>query len=380
MKIIYSAGYPAKLAPLVQAEIEEWTNAGYDITLINHRQELGIEREWLPQELNEIYYMKDRRLFKLYNKISDLAQAHDVFIVAENVYYPEFVKSLNNIYTVLVSGDDPESSDHCSKPYVRAFDHSFCLGGNFDKDTKVTEKFLEWGAKRADWWPHGVRPGDYDASLTEEDIYNKERDIDLVYVGTCWLKLDRLAEIKKAFPQMKVYGRGWNWKAFIASPRSYRKMYGHWEWRTFSGALKALLLGLWRVKELPGDELVPLYQRCKIGLNIHLSFGPINRRMYQLPANGVMQVCDCPEGLGQVFKIGKEVIVYHSIEEAIELIRYYLEHDDERKKIAAAGFKRTMKDYKRLNTFCQAMDKIKKGMLEDGIEYFRDGTPIRCEH
>lgn len=150
--------------------------------------------------------------------------------------------------------------------------------------------------------------------------------------------------------------------------------------RAFSGALKALLLGLWRVKELPVDELVPLYQRCKIGINIHLSFGPSNRRTHQLPANGVMQICDCPEGLHQVFEIDKEVVVYHSIEEAIELIRYYLRHDDERKKVAAAGFKRTMKDYIRTTTFSQTMDKIKKGMLEDGIEYFKDGTPIRCEH
>lgn len=150
--------------------------------------------------------------------------------------------------------------------------------------------------------------------------------------------------------------------------------------RAFSGALKALLLGLWRVKELLVDELVPLYQRCKIGINVHLSFGPSNRRTHQLPANGVMQICDCPEGLHQVFEIDKEVVVYHSIEEAIELIGYYLEHDDERKEIAAAGFRRAMRDYRRITTFSKAMEKVNEGMLEDRIEYFRDGTPIRCEH
>lgn len=379
MKIIYSWGHSGRLKPYIEAEIKGWLNAGYDITSINHREELGIERAWSPQKLDELYTNKDETLCKFYNKIADLAETHDVFMVEyENVYHPEFIKTLKNkhIYTVIVSGDDPEGSDHCSKPYVHAFNHSFCNAVNFDKDTKITEKFLEWGARRADWWPHGVRPGDYNASLTEEGIYNKERDIDLVYVGGFGLKLDRLAEIKKAFPQMKVYGRGWNWKAFLASPRSHHRMYGHWEWRTFSGALKALLLGLWQVKELPMDKLLPLYQRCKIGINLHLSFGPSNRRTHQLPANGVMQVCDCPEGLGQVFEVGKEVVVYHSIKEAIELIRYYLKHDDERKKIAAAGFKRTMEDYKRLNTFCQAMDKVKKGMLEDGVRYFKNGAPI----
>ena len=380
MKIIYSWGARKEQKPFVEAEVKQWSNAGYIITSIDHREELGIERAWLPQKLNELYANKDETLYKFYSKIADLAETHDVFIVNyENVYHPEFIKTLKNkhIYTVIVSGDDPEGSDHCSKPYVHAFDHSFAWGVNFDKDTRVTEKFVQWGARRTDWWPHGVSPDMYNPSLTEEDIYNGERDIDLLFVGGFWIqKLERLAKIKRTFPQVKVYGRGWNWKAFLASPRSYQKMYGSWEWRTFSGSIKALLLGLWRVKELPMDELVPLYQRCKIGINLHLSFGPINTRMYQLPANGVMQICDCPEGLGQVFKIGKEVVAYHSTEEAIELIRYYLEHDDGRKKVAAAGFKRTMKDYKRLNTFSQAIDKIKKGMLEDGIRYFKDGTPI----
>lgn len=377
MKIIFSWGARKEEKPIVEAEVKEWSNTGCSITSIDHREELSIERVWLPQKLNELYANKDETLCKFYNKIADLAETHDVFIVGgDNVYHPEFIKSLNNIYTVIVSGDDPESSDRCSKPHVHAFNHSFCLGVNFDKDTKITEKFLRWGAKRADWWPHGFSQDEYDTSLTEGGIYNQERDIDLVYVGTSWLKLERLAEVKKAFPQMKIYGRGWSWRAILYQPISYYRAYGKWRWRTLPGAIKALLLGLWQVKELPADEVVPLYQRCKIGINLHLSFGPSNRRTYQLPANGVMQICDCPEGLGQMFEIGKEVVAYHSVEEAIELIRYYLEHDDERKKIAAAGFKRTMKDYKRLTTFSRAMDKVKKGMLEDGIRYFKDGTPV----
>jgi len=363
MKIIYSWDHHKELRPFIKADIEKWRELGYDITEVTHRDKLGIKTEWPPDELNNLYHNKYKKLLDLYDKVRNLTETHDVFIIAgDPIYHPEFVKSLKNIYTVIVSGDDPESSDRVSKPYVHAFDHSFALGVNFDKNTKITEKFLQWGAKRADFWPYGVREDMYSPQLTEKEIFNKERDIDLVYVGTPWMKFERLLKIKKAFPQMKIYGRGWNWKTFARSKNK----------------IITFLSGFWWVKELSVDELVPLYQRCKIGINIHLSFGPSNMRIYQLPANGIMQICDCKEGLDQVFEIGKEVIAYDSIEEAIDLIKYYLEHDEERKKIATAGFERTMKDYKRLTTFVNAIEKIKKGMLEEGVTHFKNGTSIEC--
>lgn len=375
MKIIYSWGHSdTKLKPFIDAKIKGWIDAGYGITSINDRDMLGIDRPWSPDELDRHYHSEDERLLKLYKKVNMLAETHDVFIVNHgNVYHPDYIKSLKDkgIYTVICSADDPESSDYCSKPYVHAFDHSFAWAVNFDKDTKMTEKFLHWGAKRADWWPYGVREDMYNPLLTEDDIYNKDRDIDLVYVGTPWLKLERLAILKKTFPQMKIYGRNY-WKSIGGNGINALRR-GSFPKEEF----KEILAGLWRVKELPMNELVPLYQRCKIGINIHLSFGPSNVRTYQLPATGVMQICDCPEGLGQVFEIGKEVVTYHSIEEAIELIKYYLEHEEERKEIAAAGFKRVMKDYKRITTFSKAIEKIKRGMLGEGITSFKDGTPIK---
>jgi len=361
MKIIYSWGTDEKTAPFIETSIKEWRGAGYHVTSINQAREMGEYRVLSPDELNRLYQNKDKKLFDLYDKIRRLSREYDVFIVNYyNVYHPEFIKSLTGIYTVIASGDDPESSDSCSKPYVRFFDHSFAWGVNFDSATRITEKFLEWGAKRADWWPYGVREDMYNPRLTEEDILKKERDIDLVFVGGPYSKVDRLLKIEKAFPQMKIYGHGWHWRTFI---RSRNK-------------IATLLAGFWRVKNISNDELISIYQRSKIGINIHLSFGPSNLRTYQLPANGVMEICDCKDGLSQVYGIDKEVIAYNSIDEAIELIKYYLEHDEERKKIAVAGFRKTLRNYKRSQTIANAVEKIKKGMAADWIKYFKDGTPV----
>ena len=45
------------------------------------------------------------------------------------------------------------------------------------------------------------------------------------------------------------------------------------------------------------------------------------------------------------FDIGKELVVYYSLQDAIDKIRYYLKHEDERIKIAEAGRKRALKDH-----------------------------------
>ena len=133
MKILYCWDHHERIKPFIESRIRSLIRHGYDITSLKHRDELGIKRAWTPDELDRTYLNKDHRLIRWYDKVRSLTESHDVLIVNhENVYHPEFIKSLNDIYTVLVSADDPDSSDYCSKPYVHAFDHSFAWGVNFD--------------------------------------------------------------------------------------------------------------------------------------------------------------------------------------------------------------------------------------------------------
>ena len=56
-----------------------------------------------------------------------------------------------------------------------------------------------------------------------------------------------------------------------------------------------------------------------------------------------------------MFELGKEAIGYDSIDEAVELCRYYLEHEEERREIAGAGWRRAMSDYNEISTFRSIM-------------------------
>jgi len=67
--------------------------------------------------------------------------------------------------------------------------------------------------------------------------------------------------------------------------------------------------------------------------------------MFDLPANGVMQISDGGEYLKEFFKVGEEIESYNSQDELIDKIEYYLKNDTAREKIAKAGYRRVIRDY-----------------------------------
>jgi glycosyltransferase involved in cell wall biosynthesis len=356
--------------------IDAYRDAGYDITEVNHREIIGEDRTYTPAALYERYNSRHSGLMELYRQVTTLAATHDVLMVIyDNVYTPEFLQSLRGIYKVYFCADDPEGADVWSKPYVNAFDFAVAGAVNFDATTRVWQKYLEWGAKRAIWSPMGVTPDDYDAGVTADAIREHTRTVDVVYVGAADpLKVDRILQMKAALQdRFQIYGPGWG--NYLTSAGKIRSTMSRRLSRTSLRMLRRDLVPTSNFY-LPDEQLVPLYQRTKIGINVHESYGPCNRRLYALPANGVMQICDCAEGIDQVFEEGKEVVVYHSVAEAVDLVRYYLEHEDARKQIAIAGYMRVMRDYQDLDIFGRVLDKVKRAMREEGITASKEGKSL----
>jgi spore maturation protein CgeB len=102
------------------------------------------------------------------------------------------------------------------------------------------------------------------------------------------------------------------------------------------------------IRPIRWDEYVPLYQRAKIGFNLHNrgKFTVGNYRLFELPANGVMQVSDGGEYLPQFFEPGREIVAAEDAESMIERIEYFLTHADERREIAVQGFRAVMQRHR----------------------------------
>lgn len=279
------------------------------------------------KSLDAMWRRGNGTLLKMYERLEEALDGKHVLLNASGInLHPEFVEKLP-VFTVFQCFDDPESSEKLSRYTAAAYD--LCLVGNIAE----VDTYRRWGVKNAEWIPMGLQPNIYDSSLTFERIIHGERDIDLFMMIdrlSPWRK-DRLDKLAAAFPDAHFYGLGW--------PRGF----------------------------LPVDQELDFMRRSKIGPNLHNSTGPINFRTYYLPANGVMQICDNKSHLGKIFELGKEAAGFDTIDECIDLCNYYLAHDEERRLIAANGWKRAINDYSEKAVFERTMK-----LIEDYINIRRN--------
>jgi spore maturation protein CgeB len=324
LKILYGYPYYPSVAyddveALNLAHVQKLREAGFDIEGICLSVDPPSNALTFP-ELDYRWKHRDEKLLRLYESIQCRLEGKEVFINAAGLnLHPEFVSSLS-CFTVFQCFDDPENSHNLSHPAAGSYDLS--LVGNIAE----LDSYRSWGVAHVEWVPLGLMPEIYDQSLTYDDILRGDRDIDLFMMidRQSGFRRDRVEALHAALPQGHFFGRGW--------PRGF----------------------------LPADQQLAWLRRSKIGPNIHNSTGPINYRTYYLPANGVLQICDNKSHLGGIFRLGVEAIGYDTIAECVDLCRYYLDHDEERRRIAAEGWRRATTEYTEIAVFRRTVGLIEK--------------------
>lgn len=85
-----------------------------------------------------------------------------------------------------------------------------------------------------------------------------------------------------------------------------------------------------------GDLMYQVLHNSKITLNRHIDIAEIyanNLRLLEATSVGTMLLTDWGLDLHAMFEPGKEIVAYRSPQECLELINYYLTHDDEREPL-----------------------------------------------
>lgn len=80
-----------------------------------------------------------------------------------------------------------------------------------------------------------------------------------------------------------------------------------------------------------------------------------NMTMYEATGCGALLVTDYKKNIHDLFSPGKEAVAYASPEEAVRKIKYYLEHDQERKEIAHTGQQKTLREH---SYYCRMQELI----------------------
>ena len=89
-------------------------------------------------------------------------------------------------------------------------------------------------------------------------------------------------------------------------------------------------------------------RRSSITLNHHIDIAEAyagNVRLFEATGCGCLLITDWKKNLHEMFEPGREVVAYRTDQECVELVQYYLEHQDEANTIARAGQQRVLRDH-----------------------------------
>ena len=285
--------------------------------------------------VDRLYRERNPNYMRMIGDFIDRFRDFDLIVMGTyNFIHPEVLaQELKKPIKILGFIDDPMSTYLRGIPYIWAFDGAFFISPGYIDNQPFDEAIQRWGGKSAMWWPLVHVP--FSRPEKADEHFFRQRDVDIVYVGNPYgPKIERLIQLKRHFgDRMRLHGR-WQFKGYLGFVRGLlgKPVYPH------------------RVTSLTPEERTRLYWRAKIGFNMHLSDYPCetgNMRMYETPAHGMLMVCDkaASNTHARIFEPNTEAVYYESINEAIDLIEYYLTHAEERIRIAQAGYERCWRDY-----------------------------------
>jgi spore maturation protein CgeB len=352
-RVIYSFNKTGFEARYWDSEIAGASTSEYQFLPFNHGVYLNPNRYIRAQLLDNLYFERHPGLVKMYDDFVRLirdTRADAVIVDNCQPYHPEFLRTLS-ILKVLRTSDGPLSAYDRDFAYLHAYDLVLYHSPAYSRDLTMAEKLAYCGAREAHFWPNALFDVMHDPRKSESELFSGTRDIQVLFVGALFPnKMPLLASVKRALGRrFRLHGiAGWKKNLY------FNLKYGFPGW----------------VSPIQFEEYVPLYQRTKIGINVHNrgKYTVGGYRLFELPANGVMQISDGGEYLGEFFKIGVEIEGYETTEELIDKVKFYLAHDSSRERIARAGYVRVTSDHRIKTRLHSAADTISRALSRDGIE------------
>jgi spore maturation protein CgeB len=111
-----------------------------------------------------------------------------------------------------------------------------------------------------------------------------------------------------------------------------------------------------------GMDMYRVLAQSRIAVNRHGDVAggyAANLRMFEATGMGALLLTESATNLSDFFEPGREVVAYDGVDDLVEKIRHFLEHENERRRIAAAGQRRTLTRH----TYGQRIRQL-VGMLE----------------
>lgn len=107
------------------------------------------------------------------------------------------------------------------------------------------------------------------------------------------------------------------------------------------------------------DDAAEKFSESKIVFNIAMT-DDINMRVFETMGTGSFLLTNRIPHIEELFEDGKHLVLYDNLDDMVEKAKYYLDHDEEREKIAQEGYEEVIKKH----TIQARVDVILKTFLE----------------
>lgn len=263
----------------------------------------------------------------------------DLVLVLNGVVLPaDQVNQLrqSGIKTAVWFTDDPYYTDWTISIAPR-YDYIFTL------ELNCVPFYRKLGCEHVYYLPFAVNPNVFHPKHVPASYQS-----DICFIGTAfWNRVELIDRLAPILMNRKVVIAGWWWDRL----------------QNYSLLSDKIKLGDWMTPE----DTANYYNGAKIVINLHRSVDDytinsngrriealsVNPRTFEISGCATLQLSDIRQDMSNVYVPGKEIGTYVSHDELIEKIDYYLQHEEERQKIALNGMSRTRRDHtyhKRLNT------------------------------
>lgn len=247
-----------------------------------------------------------------------------IFVVKGKDIHRSILKKLRSI--TRTANYYPETFDHWERIQDLASQYDYF----FNYDSEVVNKLKEQGRAGAYYIPFAA---DLDKNAKEPDFTGRKYNIS--FVGS-FMPI-RYTQRETILAQVKDLGVNvWGNKAWLETSL---KDYYHGRPST--------------------EEMLNIYRQSKIVVNIDLMQGVagsgVNLRPFEITAAGALLMNhDDRKDIFNLFEEGKEFISFKGPEDIRSKVEYYLSHEEERSRLARAGFVRTQKTH----TYTDSVDVI----------------------
>lgn len=109
------------------------------------------------------------------------------------------------------------------------------------------------------------------------------------------------------------------------------------------------------LKEMP---LIFHYSKINIHITLRSITSGMSLRVLDVLACGGFLLTNYQQEIAEYFTDGKELVMYHSFEDMYEKINYYLAHEEERKQIAFAGYRKVKECFGYVNGFGRIVEVL----------------------